>query len=89
MASCSIASWPMTVWCISTCESTEPSAYLASPLGEVTHASMASEMAMPSEPGEAGSSSSTLAPNAVLGEGDGWMDAPQLSMKALRYGFCS
>ena len=49
ISSCSIASWPMMVWCISTWFSTEPSAYLVSSCVAAT--STASEMAMPSEPG--------------------------------------
>jgi len=83
LPSCSMASSPMTVWCMSTCESTEPRAYLASP-PELTQASMASEMAMPREPGQAGSCSRIAAPVAVFAEGEGKMDAPQVSMKALR-----
>lgn len=51
----------MTVWCISTWFSTEPSEYFfAPPLVAAT--SSASEMAMPSDPGLLGSWASTLRP---------------------------
>jgi hypothetical protein len=55
----------MIVWCISTWFSTEPSAYLVG-TADVTVASTASEMAMPSEPGHDASPSSICLPILVL-----------------------
>ncbi len=48
MSICSMVSCPITVWCSSTKSKTEPSEYLVP--GWVTVSSMASLMAMPSEP---------------------------------------
>ena len=48
IAICSIASWPITVWWSSTKSNTEPSEYFVP--GWVTVSSIASLMAMPSEP---------------------------------------
>ena len=63
MPICSMASWPMTVWCRSTWLSTEPSAYFVS--SRVAASSTASLMAMPSEPGLSGVPARTDA--AVVG----------------------
>ena len=66
-ASCSLASIPITVWCMSTWLSTEPSEYAAS--GSVAARSTASEMARPSEPSESGFSSSAARPVFVTSDG--------------------
>jgi hypothetical protein len=60
IASCFRASSPITVWCIRTWLSTEPSEYLTSSLVAAT--STASEMAMPRLPGVSGSVSSIERP---------------------------
>ena len=57
---CSSASSPMTVWCRSTWLSTEPSEYFVS--SRVAASSTASEIAMPSEPGESGVAARTARP---------------------------
>ena len=57
---CSSASSPITVWCSRTWLSTEPSEYLVS--SRVAASSTASEIAMPSEPGESGVAASTARP---------------------------
>jgi hypothetical protein len=74
ISSCSIASWPMIVWCISTWLSTEPSAYLVSSCVAAT--STASLIAMPSEPGCCGSFSRIARPLWVSGLGLAWQVAP-------------
>ena len=57
---CSIASWPMTVWCSRTWLSTEPSEYFVS--SRVAASSTASLIAIPSEPGLSGVSARTARP---------------------------
>ena len=75
ISNCLRASWPITVWCISTWLSTEPRLYfLAPPL--VAAASTASEMAMPNEPLESGSRSRIARPAWVCSEGLGVTEAP-------------
>jgi hypothetical protein len=51
--------------------------------------STASEMAMPSEPGELGSLASTARPAAVRSDGEGWITPPNVSIMIFRYGFWS
>ena len=84
---CSIASCPITVWCISTWFSTEPSEYAVS--SRVAASSTASEIAIPRLPGESGSSSSTARPAFVSSEGLGTTVAPQVCIMIRRYGFWS
>ena len=55
----------------------------------VAASSTASEMAMPSDPGESASWSSTARPALVSGDGDGMTLAPQVSMIERRYGLPS
>ena len=71
---CSMASWPMMVWCISTWLSTEPSAYLVS--SWVAAISTASLIAMPSDPGWSGRVASTLRPYWVSFDGLAMQRAP-------------
>ena len=77
----------MIVWCSSTWLSTEPSAYLVSSACAAT--STASEIAMPSEPGWSGSSSSWARPAAVSGDGERCTVPPNVSIIRRRYGFWS
>ncbi len=87
-SSCSSASIPITVWCMSTWLSTDPRLYfLAPPL--VAAASTASEMAIPSDPGELGSCSRIARPACVLSDGLGVTEAPKVCIRLRRYGFCS
>ena len=58
----------MTVWCIITCPSTDPRLYFFFP-PLVAAVSTASEIAMPSEPGESSSSSSIFLPKWVRSDG--------------------
>ena len=83
---CFLASRPMIVWCISTWLSTLPSEYFVS--SRVAASSTASLMAMPSEPGEFGSSSRTFLPDCVSGLGLATTCAPHVSIMIRRYGFC-
>ena len=84
----SSASRPITVWCNSTWLSTEPRQYfLLPPL--VAAASTASEMAMPSEPGESGSPSRIWRPALVAVEGLAVTAAPYASIIERRYGLPS
>jgi hypothetical protein len=71
---CSIASWPMMVWCSSTWLSTEPSAYLVSSCCAAT--STASLMAMPSEPGWSGRLARMARPEWVSFDGEATQRAP-------------
>ena len=87
MAICSIASCPMTVWWSSTKSNTEPSEYFVP--GWVTVSSIASLMAMPSEPVWSGVSASTRCPYCVSGLGLGTTWAPYVSIRIRRYGFWS
>ena len=87
MAICSIASWPMTVWCSSTKSNTEPSEYLVP--GWVTVSSIASLMAMPSEPVWSGVVGQHALPYCVSGLGLGTTFAPYVSIRMRRYGFWS
>ena len=84
-ASCSLASRPITVWCMSTWLSTEPSEYAAS--GSVAARSTASEIASPSEPSDSGSASSAARPAFVAIEGLECTVAPNVSIITRRYGF--
>jgi hypothetical protein len=86
-ANCLIASWPITVWCISTWLSTLPSAYRVSALPPA--ASTASLIAMPRLPGESGSSARIFAPADVARDGLACTVAPQVSIIVRRYGFWS
>jgi len=86
-ANCLSASWPITVWCISTWLSTLPSAYLVSALPPA--ASTASLIAMPRLPGESGSAARIFAPAVVARDGLACTVAPQVSIMVRRYGFWS
>jgi len=90
-ANCLTASWPITVWCISTWLSTLPSAYLVSaPCAlPAPAASTASLIAMPRLPGESGCRASTSAPALVARDGLACTVAPQVSIMVRRYGFWS
>ncbi len=55
----------------------------------VAATSMASLMAIPSDPVESGFASRIFFPTCVVLEGDGRTSAPNVSMKIRRYGFCS
>ena len=87
ISSCLWASSPMTVWCIRTWFSTEPSEYLVS--SRWAASSTASEMAMPRLPGDCGSFASTARPAAVSRDGLATTLPPQVSIKSRRYGFWS
>ena len=87
ISNCATASCPITVWCRSTWLSTEPSAYRVS--ADPAAASTASEIAMPSDPGESGSSASTDSPAWVARDGDGCTVAPQVCIIVRRCGFWS
>ena len=65
IAICSIDSWPMTVWWSRTKSNTEPSEYFVP--GWVTVSSIASLIAMPSEPVWSGVSARTFWPYCVSG----------------------
>src|SRR5262249_33101574 len=67
--------------------STEPSEYAVS--SRVAASSTASEIAIPSEPGESGCSASTLRPAWVSSDGEATHSAPQVAMSERRNGFCS
>src|SRR5919109_3452312 len=67
---------------------TEPKLYLVQP-PLVAATSTASEMAIPSEPGDSGSFSSTARPEFVLSEGLGVTVAPKACIMLRRYGFWS
>src|ERR1700730_10620836 len=84
---CFLASRPITVWWRRTWLTTEPSEYLASSC--VAASSTASEIAMPRLPGESGSAARIPRPALVRLVGEAWTVAPQVSIIALRYGFCS
>jgi len=84
---CFCASRPMTVWCSSTWLTTDPSEYFVS--SWVAASSTASEIAMPRLPGESASSARMPRPAFVRLVGDAYTVAPQVSIIALRYGFCS
>ena len=84
---CSCASSPITVWCMQTWLSTEPSEYFVSSC--VAASSTASEMAMPSDPFERESFARMLRPATVLSVGDENTFAPQACIIERRYGFCS
>ena len=86
-ASCSRASWPITVWCSSTWFSTLPSAYLVS--SWVAASSTASLIAMPRLPVVSGSRSRIVPAGVGLGEGLATQVAPQTCISDLRYGFAS
>ena len=79
---CSRASSPTTVWWRSTKSNTDPREYFVSLL--VTTSSIASEMAMPSEPGCSGSSARSCLPKLVSGLGLGTTEAPYVSMRMRR-----
>ena len=85
-SSCFFASCPMIVWCMRTWFSTLPSEYFVS--SRVAASSTASLIAMPSEPGEFGSCSSTFLPDWVSVLGLATTCAPQVSIMMRRYGFC-
>ena len=72
---------------MSTWLSTDPSAYRVS--ADPPTASTASEMAMPSDPGESGSLASTSRPAWVARDGDGCTVAPQVCIIVRRCGFWS
>jgi len=55
----------------------------------VAATSIASLIAIPSDPVDSGSASSTFLPAWVVEVGDGRTSAPNVSMKMRRYGFCS
>src|SRR2546427_9147552 len=84
---CFLASWPITVWWRRTWLTTEPSEYLASSC--VVASSTASEIAMPRDPGESGSSFNMPRPALVRLGGGAYPVAPHGSTLARRYGFCS
>mmetsp|Transcript_60523 Transcript_60523/g.162359 ORF Transcript_60523/g.162359 Transcript_60523/m.162359 type:complete len:214 (-) Transcript_60523:1148-1789(-) len=65
---CFMASMPVTVWCSRTWFSTLPRAYLLS--STVAARSQASEMAIPSDPGQSGSFSRICLPTSVSWDGD-------------------
>jgi len=73
---CSWASRPMTVWCMHTWLSTDPSEYFVSSC--VAASSTASEMAIPSEPLLDGSLARMLRPALVRSVGEATTSAPQV-----------
>ena len=83
---CWRASRPITVWCSSTWLRTLPRAYLVS--SRLAASSTASEMAIPSDPGESGSPARIARPAAVSSEGEATTRAPQVSIIVRRPGFC-
>ncbi len=84
---CLSASSPITVWCMSTWFSTEPSEYAVS--SRPAASSTASEIAMPRLPVESGCSARTLRPAAVSSDGLGTTVAPHTCIIERRNGFCS
>ena len=74
IAICSIDSWPMTVWWSRTKSNTDPSEYFVP--GWVTVSSIASLIAIPSEPVWSGTSSRTALPYFVSRLGLATTSAP-------------
>ena len=72
---------------MSTWFSTEPSEYFVS--SRWAASSTASEIAIPRLPVESGRSASTARPEAVSSDGLATQRAPNDSISARRYGFCS